>query len=82
MKILTVGEFKSKFSEVIADILKGKEVGVSYGKKKEKIGVLVPYRLYSKKKKKIKLGIWEGKATVKFGKDFKMTEEEFLNLRG
>jgi len=78
MKILTVGEFKSKFSEVIEDVLKGNEVGVSYGKKKEKIGVMVPYQLYTKKKKKIKLGIWEGKASVKFAKDFKMTDEEFL----
>ena len=36
MKVLTVGEFKAKFSDVIADILKGDEVAVSYGKKKEK----------------------------------------------
>jgi len=78
MKVLTVGEFKAKFSDVIADILKGDEVAVSYGKKKEKIGVMVPYTIYEKKKVR-KLGIWKGKATVKFAKDFKMTDEEFLN---
>ncbi|HAV56642.1 MAG TPA: prevent-host-death protein [Acinetobacter junii] len=78
MKVLTVGEFKAKFSDVIADILKGDEVAVSYGKKKEKIGVMVPYKIYEKKKVR-KLGIWKGKATVKFAKDFKMTDEEFLN---
>ena len=78
MKVLTVGEFKAKFSDVIEELLQGKEVGVSYGKKKEKIGVLVPYSDYKKKKKR-KLGIWEGKASVKFAKDFKMTDEEFLN---
>jgi len=78
MKILTVGEFKSKFSEVIDDVLKGNEVGVTYGKKKEKVGVMVPYNIYNKKKKKIKLGILEGKATFKIKKGFKMTEEEFL----
>ena len=77
MKIMTVGEFKSKFSEVIETILAGKEIGVSYGKKKKTIGVLVPYTDY-KKKKKIKLGILEGKATFKIKKGFKMTEEEFL----
>lgn len=78
MKVLTVGEFKAKFSEVVEALLQGEEVTVSYGKNKEKIGVVVPYDLY-KKKKKIKLGIWEGKAKVKFAKNFKMTDEEFLN---
>ena len=78
MKVLTVGEFKAKFSDVISSLLQGKEVAVSYGKKKEKIGVLVPYKDYGKKIKKRKLGIWEGKGSFKLAKDFKMTEEEFL----
>ena len=77
MKTLSVGEFKAKFSEVIESLLQGEAVAVSYGKKKEKIGVVVPYDLY-KKKKKVKLGILEGKASVKFAKDFKMTVNEFL----
>lgn len=74
---LTVGQFKAKFSEVISQVLQGKEVAVSYGKKKETIGVFVPLKTY-KKKKKIKLGIWKGKGSFKLAKDFKMTEEEFL----
>ncbi len=78
MTQLTVGEFKSKFSEVIQQLLAGQEVVVSYGKRKEKIGVFVPYKQYQKKTKR-KLGIWEGKASVKFAKDFKMTVDEFLN---
>ena len=77
MKILSVGEFKSKFSEVVDELLQGNEVVISYGKKKEKIGVMVPYKNY-KKKKKIKLGLLEGKASVKFAKDFKLTDEKFL----
>lgn len=78
MTQLTVGEFKAKFSEVVQRLLQGEEVTVSYGKKREKIGVLVPYKNYQKKTKR-KLGIWEGKASVKFAKDFKMTVDEFLN---
>lgn len=77
MKVLTVGEFKAKFSEVVDLLLQGEEVAVSYGKNKEKIGVVVPYDVY-KKKKKVKLGLLEGKASVTFKKGFKMTEEEFL----
>ena len=77
MKVLTVGEFKAKFSDVISQVLQGKEVAVSYGKKKEAIGVMVPYKRYKKKAKR-NLGIWEGKGSFKLAKDFKMTEEEFL----
>ena len=78
MTQLTVGEFKAKFSDVLQKLLQGQEVVVSYGKKKEKIGVIIPYESY-KKKKKIKLGLLEGKVSVKFAKDFKMTIDEFLN---
>jgi len=78
VKTLTVGEFKAKFSEVIESLLQGEEVAVSYGKKREKIGVVVPYNKYYRKNQPVKLGLWEGKAKVEFAKDFKMTVEEFL----
>ena len=60
---LTVGEFKSKFSEVLSKVLQGESIGITYGKNKKKVAALVPYQKYSSSKK-IKLGIWEGKATV------------------
>ena len=78
MTQLTVGEFKAKFSDVLQKLLQVQEVVVSYFKKKEKIDVIIPYESY-KKKKKIKLGLLEGKVSVKFAKDFKMTIDEFLN---
>ncbi|KKS97800.1 MAG: prevent-host-death family protein [Candidatus Gottesmanbacteria bacterium GW2011_GWA2_43_14] len=79
MKVLSVGEFKAKFSEVVESLLQGKETVVSYGKKKEKIGVMIPYKDYQKKKK-VQLGILKGKVSVEFAKDFKMTVDEFLKL--
>ena len=76
---LTVGEFKSKFSKVLAKVLQGETVGITYGKDKKKVAALVPYNKYAPDKK-IKLGILEGKASFKIKKGFKMTEEEFLAL--
>ncbi|MGH7884276.1 MAG: type II toxin-antitoxin system Phd/YefM family antitoxin [Thermodesulfobacteriota bacterium] len=73
----TVGEFKAKFSEVIEEIKKGNEVVISYGKKREKLAVLVPFNKYKPKKRQI--GIMDGKAFVEFSEDFKITDEEFLN---
>lgn len=74
---LTVGQFKSKFSEVLAKVLQGESVGITYGKNKKKVAALIPYRKLMKQTK-FKLGLLEGKASFKIHNDFKMTDEEFL----
>lgn len=76
MHQLTVGQFKSKFSDVLAKVLQGESVGITYGKNKKKVAALVPYEKYASKR--IKLGSLVGKASFKIKKDFKMTDEEFL----
>lgn len=78
MKIMSVGEFKANFSEALKRVLSGEEIGISYGKKRKIVAKLVP-KIAGKKPKR-KLGILEGKVKVKFGPDFKITEEEFLGL--
>lgn len=78
MEIMSVGQFKSNFSEVLKKVLGGEEIGISYGKKKEIVAKLVPRDTLKKPERKI--GILEGKGKVSFSKDFKMTEEEFLSL--
>jgi antitoxin (DNA-binding transcriptional repressor) of toxin-antitoxin stability system len=78
MKTMSVGEFKTNFSEALKEVLAGEEIGILYGKKKTLVAKLVPK--VAEKKAKRKLGILEGKGKVTFGKDFKMTEEEFLGL--
>ena len=78
MKTMSVGEFKTNFSAVLKTVLAGEEVGILYGKKKEIVARLVP-KLEEKKKRR-KLGILDGKGKIKFRSDFKLTEQEFLNL--
>ena len=77
MNQLTVGEFKSKFSEVLEKVLKGESIGITYGKKKKKVAELVPVK--KNKNHAIKLGLLQFKASLKIKKGFKMTDEEFLN---
>ena len=77
MEILSVGEFKANFSEVLKKVISGEEIGISYGKKKEVVAKIVPKET---KMPKRKIGIMEGKGKVTFGNDFKMTEKEFLGL--
>lgn len=78
MTEMTIGEFKIHFSEVVKKVKTGEKIAVTSGKKKEIVGYFVPD--ISENKKKRKLGILEGKATAIFKDDFKMTEEELLNL--
>lgn len=78
MQVLTVGEFKANFSNVLKSVLKGDKVVVSYGKKKKKVILVSPYKS-KKNPNRVKLGFLEGKATFKIKKGFKMSDEEFLN---
>lgn len=79
MKTLPVGELKAQFSEVLEKVRKGEKFGIVYGKKKKPVAMIVPY-IDNGKKKERKLGILDGKCTIRFADDFKMTEEEFVDL--
>lgn len=75
---MSVGDFKANFSTVLKSVLAGEEIGILYGKKKEIVAKLVPKT--AEKKARRKIGILDGKGKIKFAADYKMTEEEFLNI--
>ena len=77
MKALAVGEFKSHFSEVLDDVKRGEEFVVCFGRKKEKVAVLIPYEKYMQQS--VALGVREKTATYRVKKDFKISSEEFLD---
>lgn len=78
MKTLPVGEFKSRFSEVLDEVKTGAEIIITYGRKKENIAVIIPYENF-KKRNKVTLGLLKDKQ-MKINDDFDMTAEELLNL--
>ncbi len=77
MKTMSVGEFKTHFSEVLEQVKAGEEIAVTYGKKKEVVGYFLPEK---PQKPKRQLGLLKGKVEVIFKPDFEMTTEEFLGL--
>jgi len=79
MKSLQIAEAKTHFSSVLKDISAGKEVAIVYGRKKETVAVIIPYEKWKKNQRR-QLGTLEGKMSVKFAKDFAMTDEELINL--
>jgi len=78
MKNMQVGYLKTHFSDVMDLVCKGEKITINYGRRKEKIAVIVPYSEYGGGKKR-SIGIKEKQATYKIKDNFKMTEEEFLN---
>jgi antitoxin (DNA-binding transcriptional repressor) of toxin-antitoxin stability system len=80
MKTLPVGELKAQFSEVLKLVKKGESFGILYGKKKTPVAMIVPYA-DEKCGEKRDIGYLEGKVTVKFSADFKMSEEELLGIQ-
>lgn len=80
MRSLPVGELKANFSEVLEEVQKGETIEIVYGKKKKPVARIVPI-IGIKKKRKRKFGILDGKVKFEFADDFKMTEEELVNLK-
>ena len=76
MRIYTVGDFKTNFSEILDRVRSGEEVAIAYGKRKEIVAYLVPRS--ERRKGKRPLGLLAGQASATFHDQFKMTEDEFL----
>jgi antitoxin (DNA-binding transcriptional repressor) of toxin-antitoxin stability system len=77
MKTMTVGELKSHFSNALQDVRNGESIVLSFGRKKEKVAVIVPYKSYKSPGNR-KIGLYEGKMACEFADNFKMTDDEFL----
>jgi prevent-host-death family protein len=78
MKTLPVAEIRTHFSSLLKEVESGNEIGITFGRKKETIAVIVPIEEYKKIKAK-RLGTLEGKVKLEFKGDWSITDEEFLN---
>ena len=77
MQTLTIGELKTGFSEVLKRIRSGEEIVISYGKKREKVAVLVPYSAYASTPERT-LGLLKNRAGCIIHDDFEISEKEML----
>ena len=78
MKIMKVAKLKANFSQVLKDLERGEEIVIEFGKGNKKLGVIVPFEKYEKKKRKV--GILENKGSYEIVGDFKITDEELASL--
>lgn len=77
MQTVQVGEFKSRFSEMIDSVRAGETIVVAYGRNQEKVAALIPYAQLSAGVPR-QLGALAGIASVSFADDFAITDEELL----
>ena len=77
METLPVGKFKAEFSSVLDRVREGESFVISYGRRKKKLAMLVPYKNQRSAEKR-PLGIMEGRATYKFRRGFKLSDDKFL----
>jgi len=78
MEAMSVGELKTNFSKVLEKVRHGESISILYGRVKKPVAMIIPYE--EKKKKERKIGILDGKTTIKFKDDFEMTAEELCSL--
>jgi antitoxin (DNA-binding transcriptional repressor) of toxin-antitoxin stability system len=78
MKVMTVGDFKSRFSEALEAVRDGETIIVSYGRNHRKVAAMVPYTALEPRHKR-PLGLLKSKVRVTFSRDFKLRDEDLLD---
>lgn len=78
MKIVPIGEFKAQLSDLLKEVVAGKEIGISYGRKRVVVAILAPFPKLQGKKRR--LGLLDKKKGFKIHKDFEISDKEFLEL--
>lgn len=77
MEIISVGELKTRFSEILQQVKKGREIVISFGKQRKKVAVMIPYSKFKGKPER-KLGLLKGRASCRMHNDFKVGDEDML----
>ena len=76
---MTVADFESRFSEVIAKVANGESIQILYGRSRRPVACLTAYNPNEAGEKRI-IGTFDGIASFSETDDGKITEEEFLGL--
>ena len=75
MKTMSVGEFKSRFSEALDAVLRGQSITITFGRKKSAVAIFAPV---PGKGTKRPLGLLAGKARITIADDWEINESQFL----
>ncbi len=77
MKMMTIGELKTHFSEVLEQVKQGETVVICYGKQKNKVAAIIPYDQLASAKER-PLGLLQRKSSFILHDDFAIDDDELL----
>lgn len=81
MKTIAIGEFKRDLSHILKEVHEmGEQYILEYGRKHQKVAILIPYDKSYEIRPEREFGIFQGKGSFKIHDDFEMTDEELLDL--
>ncbi len=80
VKISRAGKIKTRFSEKLERVRLGESFGVVYGNKKRHVARIRSVYGPGKKVPR-KIGVLNGKNSIVFAEDFKMTESELMGFK-
>jgi prevent-host-death family protein len=79
MKTIELADVKNHFPSILKDVESGNDVAISDGAQQKAIAVVVSYEKWKKTQKR-KLGTLAGKGAVEFSENFKISDEELIDL--
>lgn len=78
IKVLSVGELKAQFSEVLTQIERdGQPIGISYGRNRQTVAAIVPWSLVAHEGER-PLGVLQGRARCILSEDFEISDSDLL----
>jgi antitoxin (DNA-binding transcriptional repressor) of toxin-antitoxin stability system len=75
VKAMTIGEFKSRFSEALDAVRKGESITVTFGRKRKAVAIVSPVPAKGTKRP---LGLLAGKARIVIADDWEINDSKFL----
>lgn len=78
MTTITLGDLKTRFSDILKRVKLGEEIAIVSGQKKEVLAYIVPQKNKDNQKPR-PLGLLDGTAKIVFAEDFKMAERDLYS---
>ena len=79
IKVLSVGELKAQFSEVLSQIARdGQPVAISYGRNRTTVAAIVPWSMVAQEGER-PLGVFQGRARCILREDFEISDSDLLD---
>ena len=79
MLTVQVGELKARFSEFLQLVRDGEEIVISFGRRGERVAVLVPYEEHAAQGATRNIGVLRDKASFIMGPGFELDDDRFLH---